>query len=168
MKRTKSSKKDTLPHSMSLWNFLKDFAHLSDKDKQKKISVYHYSLRRAKKLTKENGIALEQNFHAVVDEQKNDPKSMYYHGLNEWQRQYIAARRHEASLNYYHDQLHGMQQRGFYDASNSLWFSSYPSYAVPSVHISQSREQLVELPGSGSIVAPPPGLSHIPESNETS
>lgn len=89
----KTSKKDAVPSSISLSNFLKEFWHLNEKDKQKKISVYHYTLRKAKKKVKENGLTIESNFMAIMDEQRSDPKSMYYHGLNEQQRQYLKARR---------------------------------------------------------------------------
>jgi hypothetical protein len=49
-------------------------------------------MRKAKRLTKGNNLSLEQNFMSIVEEQKNDPKSMYYQGLSEQQRQAIYQR----------------------------------------------------------------------------
>jgi len=77
-----------------LSSFLKDFSSIAEKDKQKKIAVYHYTLRKAKKLAKENGLSLEQNFMTLVEEQRADPKSMYWQGLTDQQRQYMLQHRY--------------------------------------------------------------------------
>jgi len=62
--------KDQVPASISQAVFMKDFQHLGEKEKKKKTAVYHYTLRKAKKATKENGVPLEANFIIILDEQK--------------------------------------------------------------------------------------------------
>lgn len=94
MSRSSKSKRDNIPPSISLSAFLKDFSTIAEKDKQKKIAVYHYTLRKAKKLAKENGLSLEQNFMTLVEEQRADPKSMYWQGLTDQQRQYMLQHRY--------------------------------------------------------------------------
>jgi len=44
---------------------------LSDKQKGKLISVYHYAVRHSKKLSKINGKSVEWNFEQIIEEQKN-------------------------------------------------------------------------------------------------
>ena len=70
MARPSKAKKENIPPAISLSAFLKDFSNIREKDKQKKIAVYHYTLRKAKKLAKENGLGLEANFMTLVEEQR--------------------------------------------------------------------------------------------------
>lgn len=49
---------------------------LTEKEKQKKKSVYHYTVRRAKKLSKINGKSIEQNFDQIMEEQQKMQKKV--------------------------------------------------------------------------------------------
>jgi hypothetical protein len=56
---------------------MRDCNHLTAKEKEGRIKTYHYSMRKAKKLTKENGKSLEENFRKIVEESRSDPNNLF-------------------------------------------------------------------------------------------